>query len=55
MPTSKAPNEKLAELLFTTYLFQMVQENGYKRPLLYSPSTREEYLQGYDTEIHRRN
>src|SRR5262249_20423542 len=44
----KAPNEKLIETLFTHYALRFLDGSG---ALVYTPSNREEYLEGYDAKL----
>jgi hypothetical protein len=44
----KAPNEKLIETLFTHYALRVLGDTGVT---VYTPSTREEYTNGYDAAL----
>jgi hypothetical protein len=47
VPCEKVPCEKVIELLFTRHALNMCGANT----VLYAPSSREEYLKGYDTSL----
>jgi hypothetical protein len=44
----KAPNEKLIEILFTHYALRYLDGCGIR---VYTPSSREEYVKGYDAKL----